>query len=250
MHNKIAFITGATSGIGAVYAREFASQGYDLIITGRRAEKIKALADELMAQHKINIEVVIAELANNDDLDLLIKKIADHNNIEILINNAGFGQRGNFHTVDLKIYENMLNVHDLATMKLTHAVLPSMLANKKGSIINVSSVVAFIPFTNNAVYAGSKAFINLFTEAISTELKGTGVQVQVLCPGLTATDVFEKMGENVEEVAKQRNWFWTYMSAEAVVAKSLKCLAKNKVICIPGFRNKLMIIWRTLGRLF
>ncbi|MGD9153745.1 MAG: SDR family NAD(P)-dependent oxidoreductase [Gammaproteobacteria bacterium] len=249
--HMIALITGATSGIGAAFARALAKQNYNLIITGRREDKIKVLAQELMRENSINVEVIIAELANDKDLAELIKTIKKLDNLAILINNAGFTKGNKFYEEDIITYENMMKVHALATMKLTYAALPSMIANKMGTIINVSSIMSFFPYFRQSIYTATKAFVSLFTESISLDLKNTGVQVQVLCPGLTLSDLHERIGLDVRKLAKKRAWLWKPpMKAEEVVEKSLKYLQKNKVICIPGFFNKLIVFMRTLRRLF
>jgi short-subunit dehydrogenase len=249
--NKIALITGATSGIGAAFAKKFASQNYDLIITGRREEKISTFADELRSKYKVNIEVIICELSNDQHLELLFERVKNLKNLAILVNNAGFAVRNKFHEENFTVFENMIKVHVLATIKLTHAALPNMISNNEGIIINVSSIMAFFPFPRNSMYTATKAFINLFTESINLELKNTGVRVQVLCPGLTLTDFHEKMGLDTRELAKKPTWLWQPpMLPERVVEISLRCLAKNKVICIPGIFNKLIVIMYTLRRLF
>lgn len=252
MNKKSAFITGATSGIGAAFAKKLASQSYNLIITGRREEKINALAQGLMEKYNINVEVIIAELSNNEIIDALAKKIQDTNNLEILINNAGYAEkRCKFTDADIAIHENMLNVHCLATIKLVHAALPSMIANKKGSIINVSSPMGFFPFCMQSMYSSTKAFVALFTESLNLELKGTGVRVQALSPGITYSDLHGKLGIDEKKKAGSSAWLWqSPMYPETVVEKSLKCLEKNKAICIPGFRNKIVTIFHSLKRFF
>ena len=191
---KTACITGATSGIGAAFAKRFAEQGYDLIITGRRKEKIESLSNALSTENEIDVEVVILELSDDIEIALFAKKIGEMRNIEILVNNAGFAKENLFHKEIFSTYEAMLKVHNLATIQLCHAVLPNMVSNKKGIIINVSSLGAFLPLPINAVYAASKSFVKIFTESIYLELQGTGVKVQALCPGMTRTDFHEKMG--------------------------------------------------------
>jgi len=252
MNERTALITGATSGIGAAFAKKFASQNYDLIITGRREEKIKDFAQELMKKYNVQVEVVIAELSKNDVLDALIKKIQNTKNLEILVNNAGYAQkRCKFIDADIGTHENMLTAHCLATMKFVHAALPNMLANKKGVIINVSSPMGFFPFGMQTMYASTKAFIALFTESLNLELKGTGVKAQALSPGVTYSDLHGKLG--IDEKKKARSGFWLWqspMQPETVVEKSLKCLEKNRALCIPGFRNRLVTIFHNLKRFF
>jgi uncharacterized protein len=250
MNNKIAFITGATSGIGKAFAEKFAELGYDLIVTGRAENKLNALINEFHEKYKIKVETINAELSLEHTIHEIAEKIKNLKNVEVLVNNAGFPVRSNFHEADIEKYGEMLNTHSLATMKFTHAVLPQMLQNKKGTIINVSSVAAFFPFPSNSVYSATKAFINVLTEALHLELKDSNIRFQVLCPGLTKTDLFIRLNENVEELAKKRGWLWTVMTPAEVVECSIKSLQKNKVICVPGLRNKILILAKNLKRFF
>ncbi len=246
---QTALITGATSGIGAAFATEFAKQGYDLILTGRRAEKINNFAESLITKYSIKVEVIIAELNNDKDIDNIVQKIKTTKNLNVLINNAGFTSRGFFHSKELAISTAILKVHDEVAVKFTHAALPHMLQQKNGTIINVSSVLAFIPYSNHAMYASSKAFLNSFSLSMSQELKGTGIKMQVLCPGLTITDFHEKLGADPKEFYK-RKLLYKPMTPEQVVKKSLKYLHKKRTVCVPGFMNKLMQWIFTLKSLF
>lgn len=248
MIKQTALITGATSGIGAAFAKKFASQNFDLIITGRQEDKIQALAKNLLEKFNISVEVMILELANDHDLNLLIDKVKDHKNLKILVNNAGFGDIRDFADSDLTFCENMIKVHCLATMKLTHAALPNMIASNSGTIINVSSVGAFYPFYKSSVYVGTKAFISMLTETIAMELKGTNIRIQDLCPGMTDTDFFAKIGVDISTRTKKGNV--RVQTPEEVVDSSLRCLKKNKVLCIPGYYNIFMVLRRSLRRFF
>jgi uncharacterized protein len=250
MAKKVAFITGATSGIGAAFAKEFAQRKYDLILTGRREEKIKSLAETLRTAYGVGVEVIIADLAYEDTLAALAEKIRNLSQLEVLINNAGFASREKFHNAPFDIFSYMLKSQAFATMKLTHAALPRMLANKAGAIINVSSLAAFFPHPPHATYAAAKASINSFTESLAAEHKTSGVRFQALCPGATRSDFHEKMALDVDKLYKQRGWLWKVATGEQVVKTSLHCLAKNKVICIPGVCNKIIAVKRTLQRLF
>ena len=185
MNNKLtALITGATSGIGAEYARRLAEDGYDLIITGRREEKINALADELSEAHGSEVEVIIIEFSDAAQVDALIESIKDRD-IHILINNAGFGTTKFFHQEPLELQEKMISAHILAHTKIIYAILPRMIEKGTGVIINVSSSGAFLPSPKTAVYSGTKAYLCAFTECLHYELESTGLQVQVVCPGLS-----------------------------------------------------------------
>lgn len=246
IQRKTACITGATSGIGAAFAKRFAVQGYDLIITGRRKEKIESLSNTLSKEYKIDVEVIIAELSNEKEIDLLAKKIKKTQSLEILVNNAGFAKENFFHKEDFSTSEVMLKVHNLAAIKLCHAVLSNMVSNKKGIIINVASLGAFFPLPINAVYAASKSFMKIFTESIHLELQGTGVKVQALCPGMTRTDFHEKMGFKKNTYYKDKGLLKA-MTPEEVVAISLQYLKKDKVLCIPGrYRQLLSFLLRFL----
>ncbi len=240
---RIALITGATSGIGAEYARRFASEGYDLILTGRRKTKIKALADEIVRDNHVNVDVILVELADHDEVQSLLKRL-EGKAIEVLINNAGFGTTRFFHKEPLQIQENMVSVHILCTMKLTYAVLPSMLRRKTGIIINVSSAGAFLVTPNEATYCGTKAFLRAFSEALYLELIGTGVKVQAVCPGLTRTDMPIRLGIPEEHLVDRGSFKW--ITTKEVVDASMKCLKKNKVICIPGRLTKFQVFTHSI----
>lgn len=238
--NKIAFITGATSGIGAVFARRFAREGYNLIITGRRKAIIQHLADDISKSYNVNVEVVIAELSNDDETDRLVNKIKDNENIEVLVNNAGFGIGELFDEDIIKKQENMVKVHIISTMKFINAVIPNMIRKKSGIIINVSSIASFLPLSGNGVYSGTKAFLNNFSESLYLKLKDRGISVQCLCPGFTRTDFHKRMGYSDKDLKNRGIVRW--MSAEDVVEYSIKCLKKNRVICIPGFWNRMIVL--------
>ena len=238
---KTALITGATSGIGAEYARRLAADGYNLIITGRRKEKIKTLADELSQSYGSNIEVIIIELSDSLQVDEFIEKIKNRD-IHLLINNAGFGTTKFFHQEPLELQEKMVAVHILAHMKITYAILPEMIKKGTGVIINVSSSGAFLPSPKTATYSGTKAFLRAFTESLHMELEGTGVQVQVVCPGLTRTDMHSRIGITEEYTPDWGPFQW--LSVQEVVECSLQCLKKKKVVCIPGRLTRMQVFMR------
>ena len=244
MNNRqIALITGATSGIGAEYARRLSSDGYDLIITGRRSEKVHALADELARVNGGHVEVHIVELSDTVQVNDLIEKIQDRN-IDLLVNNAGFGTTGLFHREPFDHYEKMISAHILAHMKIIYAILPKMIEKGSGAIINVSSSGAFLPSPKTVTYSGTKAFLVAFTESLHLELGGTGVQVQVVCPGLTRTDMHVRLGIPEEATADWGPFKW--ISPQEVVECSIRCLKKKKVLCLPGKMNRMQVVMRRL----
>ena len=236
-----ALITGATSGIGAEYARTLAADGYDLIITGRREEKIKALAEELSDSYGSAVDVVLVELSDSEQVDKFIENIKDRN-IDLLINNAGFGTAKFFYQEPLELQEKMIAVHLLAHMKIIHAILPKMIKKGTGVIINVSSAGAFLPSPKTATYCGTKAFQRAFTESLYLELEGTGVQVQAVCPGLTRTDMQIRLGIPEENIIDWGPFQW--LSPQEVVTCSLRCLKKKKVLCFPGRLNRMQVLIR------
>src|SRR6056297_567796 len=231
---KLALITGATSGIGSAFAMKYAQMGYDLLITGRRKEKIKNNAKNIRKKFNVQVEVYIIELSNIKEVDNFIDYISDKE-ISVLINNAGFGLFKNYHEEEISKWENMLDVHVRVPMKLAHTVIPKMIEKNEGVIINVSSLNAFLVFPKISIYSSTKAFIKNFSEVLNMELKEKGIKVQTLCPGFTKSNFHEKMGI---DISKRKGLLW--MTSQKVVEKSIKCVEKSKVICIPGVGNKLM----------
>jgi uncharacterized protein len=237
--NSVAVITGATSGMGAEFARRWAKEGYDLVITGRRRDLIGELAAEITRMSNVKVEVVISELSDEADLKVLVDRVKGIANLEVLVNNAGFGIAEPFSKVDLDLADKMVKVHCMAPMRLTQAALPAMIRRGTGYIINVSSTLAIMMMPYQSVYSASKAFVKNFTEVLAMELAGTGIKVQALCPGLTRTDFQSRLGKQAQEHEKdipKDAW----MTPQEVVEASLKDLESGKVLCIPGFTNKIM----------
>jgi uncharacterized protein len=226
---KLAIVTGATSGIGRAYACYFAAQGYNLLITGRRKALISQLAWQLETNYGISAETVIADLTKKNHLNRLLRTISLRDNAEVLINNAGYGLDSSFSSDELSHQMDMMKVHINAPLMLIHAVLPVMIRNKSGIIINVSSLAASMPTAKNGMYTGTKSFIRNFTESLHMDVSGHGIKVQCLCPGFTYSD-FHRNSQLNEHV---RPIFW--MKPSQVVDYSIYCLKKGQVICIPGF---------------
>lgn len=233
-----ALVTGASSGIGKAFARRLAADGYDLILHGRRKELLDALAAELSGAHGVRAEAVTAELTEEAGLDGLVEKVKSIPELSLLVNNAGFGTAGLFHEESEKGQADMVRVHCLAVVRLTHAALPGMIRRGRGAVINVSSIRAFAPGITAATYAGAKSFINLFSSSIALELRGTGVRVQALCPGYTVTDFHRRIGL---DTAGRNHGLVRWMTPERVVEGSLRCLERGPVICIPRFWDKLLV---------
>jgi uncharacterized protein len=222
----LALVTGASSGIGAVFARRLARDGYGLILVARRRDRLEEVARELGGA-----EVLPADLSRDDELHAVEERIAAAPNLELLVNNAGFGTLGRFFEIDLASQELMHRVHVLATMRLTHAGLRGMVARGKGAVINVSSVAAFGSAPGSASYCATKAWMNTFTEGLDLDLKSIGspVKVQALCPGFTLSEFHD-----VAHMDRKKIPGWLWMKAEDVVDASMEGLAKGQLIVVPG----------------
>jgi len=239
---KSAIITGATTGIGAAYAKRLAADGFDLIVTGRRREIIQKFADDLVAQYGITVRVIIAELSDDNDFQKVVDAIRETKDIDMLINNAGYsGYAGHFVEIDMAEHEKMVKVHQIVPMRLIAIVAPAMVKRGNGTIINVSSMETFLPVPSHSVYAGTKAFLRSYSECIYLELRDKGIKVQALCPGFTMTNFAKDYWSKElydQTLNKARRMM---MSPEKVVDYSLKSLKKDKLICIPGMSNKTMV---------
>jgi len=239
-----ALITGASSGLGAAFARQLASLGYALILVARREDRLRGLALEIGRSRDVDAEVLVADLSGPMGIDRVEKRIAERDDLELLVNNAGFGILGRFNEVEFGKQLDMINVHVIASLRLVRKVLPGMLARGRGAIINVSSVAAFVPTPGNVTYSATKACMAVFSEALAVELKGSGVKVQVLCPGFTVTEFHDTPEyQSIDLKSKVPKALW--MSADEVVAASLRALTRGKLFCVPGFHNRLIV---ALGR--
>jgi short-subunit dehydrogenase len=227
-----ALITGASSGIGEAFARRLAAGGFDLALVARREERMQALAAELSAAHGIQAKAIPADLSKDEDVGRVARYIEAHPDMTLLINNAGFGTHGKFAEVELGRQLDMIHVHVIASVVLTRAALPGMIARGGGAIINVSSVAAFFPSGGGANYSASKVYLNNFSEALQAELDGTGVKVQALCPGFTRSEFHDTAEYSDFDRQTIPDALW--LSAEQVVDESLAALSGDRVIVVPG----------------
>jgi short-subunit dehydrogenase len=232
-NERRALVTGASAGIGEAFAERLARDGWNLCIVARRRERLEELARALRKRHGIRVDVVVADLTDAADLHRLERRVARDASMELLVNNAGIADFGRFIDRDREREEAEIRLNVLAVVRLTHAVLPGMVRRQRGAVINVSSAAALLPGPFIAVYSACKAFLNTFTEALHFELDATGVRVQVLCPGLTRTEIFESAGADASSLP---DFMW--MSASAVVDESLAALERGTVVCIPGFTTQ------------
>ncbi|MBN1260500.1 MAG: SDR family NAD(P)-dependent oxidoreductase [Anaerolineae bacterium] len=230
-----ALVTGASSGIGASYARRLAQAGYDLIIVARRRERLETLAETLRANYGREVEVLVADLADEEDVARVAARIAALEDLEILINNAGFNVPGRWVESPVERQLDMVGVHVVAPVRFTRAALPAMVARGRGAVVNVSSLMAFFPLYEAANYAATKSYLRAFTEALYQELEGTGVRAQVLCPGFVRTEMHP-----AAQIERSGLPACLWMTPEKVVAGSLKDLERGVAISIPGFGYRLL----------
>ena len=229
-----ALVTGASGGIGEEFARQLAAQGADLVLVARRDDALERLANELGERNGVSCEVIAADLTTDAGVAAVEGRAAE---VDLLVNNAGFGISAHLASTDPAQVDGMIRLNVLALARLTRAALPAMLARNHGGIVNVSSVAGFQPSPSFATYNATKAFVTMFTEALSLEVKGTGVRVQALCPGLTRTGFQSVAGETGTDGLPDAVW----QEPPAVVAASLAGLRRNAVIVVPGVHNKLLI---------
>jgi short-subunit dehydrogenase len=226
-----ALVTGATSGIGRAFARRLASDGYDVVVHGRRAERLRELAGELRTRHGVAADVLVADLADPDGV-LRVEEEIRSRPLQMLVNNAGFTPLEPFLDHSADDHEAMIRVHVLAVTRLAHAALPAMLQDNRGAIINVSSDGVFVPFPRDVmtVYAATKAYVNTFTRGLQTLVQGTEVRVQALCPGFVESEILERHGITFADWGIPDE---AVMTAEDQVNVSLAALDLGEVICVP-----------------
>ncbi len=227
-----ALITGASSGIGEAMARRLATDGVQVIAVARREDRLCALSAEMPSG---TIEVLPVDLVVKDDL----ARVADRaREVDLLVNNVGFGTSGRFTDADPERVQREIELNVLAVVALTRAALDGMVARDRGWICNVSSVVGFQPAPNLTVYAATKAFVTSFTEGLHEELRGTGVSATVLCPGLTRTE-FQSVSNPSGRTRTTPDFAW--MTADAVAAIGLADTAAGRAVSVPGLPNKALV---------
>jgi short-subunit dehydrogenase len=234
---SLAVITGASSGLGAIFADQLAKRGHSLVLAGRDEARLKAVAHQVGG----NAEVVVGDLGTDAGIEALVTHL-DGREIDVLVNNAGFGTYGPFAEIDAGREHELVAVNVDALVRLTHAVLPGMLARGRGGILNVASTIAFQPGTYQATYGASKAFVLSLSQALWAETRGAGVTVTALCPGPTRTGFVDALGSDVSHTAIYRR----LAAPEPVVAAGLRALDRGRAVVVPGWRYRVMA---TGGRL-
>ncbi len=234
----VALITGASGGIGLELARLCARGGHDVILVARNAPKLEELAKYLGGMYNVRTEVIVADLEDPEAPQAILEEVERRGlGVDALINNAGFGDWGLFGRADLEKQLAMVQVNIVALMILTRLVLPRMVSQRKGRILNVASTAAFQPGPLMATYYASKAFVLSFSEALSNEFKGTGITVTALCPGPTSTKFFEVA--NLPQNIPMTGPFM--MPVEPVAEAGYQGMMRGSTVVVPGFLNKLLV---------
>ena len=233
-----ALITGASSGIGREFARQLANRARAIVLVARRSERLADLRDELLNRNpNLEVHVRVVDLADKAQIQLLIDSLAhDEIDVDLLINNAGLGDSGAFATSDPIRNEQMALVNIVALTSLTRRLLPQMIANRRGGILNVSSSAGFLPIPGDAVYAATKAYVTSFSEAIRAELRGKGVNVCAVCPGPVRTE-FQQVAKRPGAQPEMGSRIF-FVSTEHVVREALAALEADRPLVIPGFAMK------------
>ena len=232
-----ALVTGATSGLGYELALLLARNGHPLVVVARRQADLDRVAGELRDRHSVPVETIVADLARPEAVETIVAELERRRvAVEILINNAGFASYGPFAESNPSREVDMIQVNVVALTHLTRLLLPGMLARRRGRILNVASTAAFEPGPLMAVYYATKAYVLSFSEAIASELRGSGVTVTALCPGPTATGFQRRAAMEDSKLVSGR----TLMDARTVAEAGYAAMLAGKTVVIPGWRNWLM----------
>ncbi len=234
-----ALVTGASSGIGEVIATKLAAAGVPTVVVARRADRLNELAD----RHD-GVEVLVADLLTAEGQAEVAARISDPDHpVDLVVNNAGFGTGGMFHELDVDRLADEVELNVAALTRLSHAALSAMVPRGRGWLLNVSSVASFQATPRLAVYAATKAYVTSLTEALHEEVRGTGVHVTALCPGLTKTEF--QSNSNTEGYERDiPSLAWT--SADQVADEGLKDVVANRVISVPGLQYKALVAASTV----
>ncbi|KAF2391019.1 MULTISPECIES: SDR family NAD(P)-dependent oxidoreductase [Pseudomonas] len=224
-----ALVTGASSGIGAIYAERLAARGFDLLLVARDEQRLEAAASKLRAEHGIQVEVLKADLTQKDDVLKLEQRLRSDSSISLLLNNAGVAADGLLANADTEQLERLIQLNVTSVTRLASAAAASFAKAGRGTIINIASVVALFPERFNATYSASKAYVLSLTQSLNAELNGTGVQVQAVLPGVTRTEIWERSGIDASGIPAEM-----IMEAGEMVDAALSGLDQGELITIPS----------------
>lgn len=244
MNNKTALITGASSGIGKHLANLFAKDGYSIVGVADKEDELNIVADKLRSEYDTDVEEIAADLVEEGVPEQIINQLqAKGIEIDALVNNAGVGERGKFHEIDLEAAIRILRTNVEAILRLTSPLLRNMVSRGSGKILNTGSIAGFEPSPLMSVYYASKAFVVSFSEAIHQEVKDSGVTVTVLCPGPTDTDWFNRADAEGSWVTDLDNM---WMEPEEVAKAGYEALMEGDDIIVPGYKNKVLTFKRRI----
>lgn len=224
-----ALITGASSGIGAIYADRLARRGYDLVLVARDRQRLQALSQQLAAQTGRNVETLQADLTVKADVLRMEQRLAADKTLTLLVNNAGLGATAPLVDSSVDAMDEMIQLNVVALTRLTHAALPGLLARGQGAIINIASIVALAPELLNGVYGGTKAYVLAFTQSLHHEVGAKGVQVQAVLPGAISTPFWSRAGVPVEHLPQH-----IVMQADELVDAALSGFDQRELVTIPS----------------
>ncbi|WP_447802224.1 SDR family NAD(P)-dependent oxidoreductase [Pseudomonas serbica] len=227
-----ALITGASSGIGAIYAQRLAARGFDLLLVARDQERLEAAANALRDANGVQVEVLKADLTQKDDVLKLEQRLRSDSSISLLLNNAGVAADGLLANADLDQLERMIQLNVTAVTRLASAAAAGFAKAGRGTIINIASVVALFPERFNATYSASKAYVLSLTQSLNAELDGTGVKVQAVLPGVTRTEIWERSGIDASQIPQEM-----VMEAGEMVDAALAGLDQGELVTIPSLPN-------------
>ena len=228
-----ALVTGASSGIGATYADRLAKRGYDLVLVARDAERLKALAERLTRENGIQADVLRADLTERADVLAVEKRLRQDGSIALFVNNAGIGPKGSLLTSDPDYLDRMVELNVTAANRLAVAAAQAFVKRGEGAIINTASVVALWPQAFSGTYTASKAFVLILTESLAAELAGTGVRIQAVLPGLTRTEIFDRVGGSFDNMDPNM-----VMDVTDLVDAALAGFDQGELITIPSLADR------------
>ena len=227
-----ALVTGASSGIGAVYAQRLAARGFDLLLVARDLQRLEDAASQLRAEHGVQVEVLKADLTQKEDVLKLEQRLRSDSSINLLLNNAGVAADGLLANADTDQLERLIQLNVTTVTRLASAAAASFAKAGRGTIINIASVVALFPERFNATYSASKAYVLSLTQSLNAELDGTGVKVQAVLPGVTRTEIWERSGIDATQIPADM-----VMKAGEMVDAALSGLDQGELITIPSLPN-------------
>jgi len=235
MSQDVALVTGASSGIGEAIARRLARDRKNLVVVARREDRLQKLARELSAEHGIIVHVIVADLDRPEAAGEIAAELDRRGlSVDWLINNAAFGTYGRFHTLPVDRELSLIRVNVVSLVELTRLLLPGMVARRRGAVVNLSSLGAFMPGPGFATYSATKAFIASFTDSLAIELRGTGVHVLCVCPGLTRTEYHSHVDF---DTSKFPGYLW--MTADEVADQAVRAVGKKSLV-VNGFFTRLI----------